>query len=193
MHGHGLLILGGSDGSLGGLHDAVTLQGGDLHDLAAQLAAQLLGVDGVAVLLHHVHHVDGDDHRDAQLGELGGEVQVALQVGTVDDVQNGVGPLADQIVTGHHFLQRVGGQGVDAGQVGDGHAVMLAQLTFLFLHGDAGPVTHELVGARQRVKQRGFTAVGVARQGNANIHTISLLSHISTSTISASALRRLSS
>ena len=41
-----------------------------------------------------VHHVDGHDHRDAQLGQLCGEVEVALQVGAVDDVQNRVGTLA---------------------------------------------------------------------------------------------------
>ena len=44
--------------------------------------------------------------------------------------------------------------------------VMLLELAFLLLHSDAGPVADELVGARQRVEQCRFTAVGVARKGN---------------------------
>ena len=62
--------LGGLDGGLRRLHDAVALERGDLNDLAAQLAGELGDVDLVAVLADHVHHVDGDDHGDAQLGEL---------------------------------------------------------------------------------------------------------------------------
>ena len=46
-----------------------------------QLPGELSRVDVVPVFPHHVHHVDGDDHGDAQLHELGGQVQVALQVG----------------------------------------------------------------------------------------------------------------
>ena len=108
VHGDGLGGLGGLDGGLGGLHDALALQGGDLHDLAAQLAAQLFHVDLVAVLADHVHHVDGDNNGDAQLGQLGGQVQVTLQVRAVDDVQDSVGALVDQVVTGHHLFQGVG-------------------------------------------------------------------------------------
>ena len=160
VHGDGLGL------ALGGLHHAVALQSGDLHDLAAQLAGQLLDVDLVAVLADHVHHVHGDDHGNAQLRQLGGQVQVALQVGAVDDVQDGVGALADQVIPGHHLLQGVGGQGVDARQVHDDHVIVLLQLALLLLHGDAGPVAHELVGAGEGVEQGGFAAVRVARQGN---------------------------
>ena len=54
------------------------LECGDLQHLAAQLAGQLLEVDAVAVLAHQVHHVDGDDHGDAELGELRRQIEVAL-------------------------------------------------------------------------------------------------------------------
>ena len=49
-----------------------------LLSLAAQLAAELLDVDAVPGFFDQVHHVQGDDYRDAQLGELGGQVEVAL-------------------------------------------------------------------------------------------------------------------
>ena len=43
-----------------------------------------------------------------QLHQLRGQVEVALQVGAGDDVQDGVGALADQVVPRHHFFQRIG-------------------------------------------------------------------------------------
>ena len=75
----------------------------------------------------------------------------------------------DQIVTGDDFLQRVRRQGIDAGQVGDDDVVMLLQLAFLLLHGDARPVADELVGTGQGIEQRGFAAVRVARKGNSDM------------------------
>ena len=173
VHGDGLGTLGSLHGGFGSFHNAVALQRGDLDDPHAQLAGQLRHVDLVAVLADHVHHVDGDDHGNAQLRELCGKVQVALQIGAVDDVQDGVGPLTNQVVTGHNFFQGVGRQGVDARQVHDDDVVVLLQLAFLLLHGDAGPVAHELVGTGQGVEQGRLTAVGVARQGN-----LDLLFHI---------------
>ena len=70
VHRDGLSAFGGLDGGLRRLHHAVALERGDLNDLAAQLAGELGDVDLVAVLADHVHHVDGDDHGDAQLGKL---------------------------------------------------------------------------------------------------------------------------
>ena len=176
VHRNGLRALGGLDGSLGGFHDTGALQGRDLDDLAAKLTGQLCGVDLIAVLADDVHHVDGDDDRDAQLGELRGEVQVALEVRAVDDVQDRIGTLADQVVTGDDLFQRVRGQGVDTGKVGDRHTVVLLELAFLLFHGDAGPVANELVRTGQRVEQRRLAAVRVARKGNSNVHFASSLS-----------------
>ena len=174
VHRDGLGALGGADGSLCSVHDAVALECGDLDDLAAKLTGELLDVDLITVLADDIHHVDGDDHGDAELSELGGEIQVTLEVRAVDDVQDRVGTLGDEVVTGDDFLQRVGGQGVNTGKVHDDHVIVLLELTFLLFHGDAGPVTDELVRTGQGVKQRRLTAVGVAREGN-----FDLLFHVS--------------
>ena len=72
VHGNGLAVLCGVDRSLGSSHNAVALQGGDLDDLAAQSLRQLVDIDLVAVLADDIHHVDGNDHGDAQLGQLSG-------------------------------------------------------------------------------------------------------------------------
>ena len=169
---NGLAVLGGINGSLGGGHNAGTLQGRDLYNLAAQLAGKLFYIDLIAVLLHDVHHIDGNDDRDAKLGQLGGQVQVTLQVGTINDVQDGIGALAQQIITGYYFFQGVGGKGINAGQVGDGNTLVLFQLTFLFLYGNTRPVAYKLVGTGKSIEQGSFTAVGVTGKGNSYIHAL---------------------
>ena len=166
VHGNGLGGLCSLQSSLGSLHNAGALQCGDLHNLAAQLTTKLRRVDGVAVLLYHVHHVDSHHNRDTKLGELSGQVKVTLQVGAIDDVQDGVGALLDQVVAGNNFLHSVGGQGVDTGKVGDGNVAVLLQLAFLLFNGNTGPVTNELVCTGEGVEQGSFTAVRVARQGD---------------------------
>ena len=200
--GEGVLRLGvragsGGNGSLSGFHDAGALQSGDLNDRAAQLAGEFLDVDLVAVLLDNVHHVDGHDHRDAELGQLRGEVEVPLQVGAVDNVQNRIGPLRDQVVPGDDLFECVGGQRINTGKVHDDDVVMLLQLAFLLFDRDAGPVADELVRAGQRIEQRGFTAVRVARKGNFDLffHLSAPFDQIlyAISIISVSAFRRLSS
>ena len=95
-----LAAFGSGTAAFGGCLGALALQGADLHRLTAQLCAQLLQVDLIAVLAHQIDHVHSHDHRDAQLDQLGGQVEVALDVGAIDDVQDGVGLLLDQISTG---------------------------------------------------------------------------------------------
>ena len=177
VHRDGLGALGGADGSLGSVHDAVTLECGDLDDLAAKLTGELLDVDLITVLADNIHHVDGNDHGNAELGELRGEIQVTLEVRTVDDVQDRVRTLTDEVVTGDDLLQRVGGQRINTGKVHDDHVIMLFELAFLLFHGDAGPVTNELIGTGQCIKKRRLTAVWVAREGNFDLlfHLLLLL------------------
>ena len=161
---HGSTLLCYLDGSLSRFLDAGTLQCGDLHYLAAQLLGKLLCIDLIPVLPDNVHHIDGCHHRDTQLYQLGGQIQVPLQVGAVDDVQNRIRPLLDQIIPGYHFLQGVGGQGVNTRQVCDGHIAVTLQLTLLLFNRYAGPVTHKLVGSGQRIKQGGFACVRISRK-----------------------------
>ena len=168
VHRNGLGVLCSVDGGLRGGVDAGALQSGDLDDLAAKLTGKLVQVDLVAVLLDDIHHVDRHDHGDAELGQLRGEVQVALKVRAVDDVENDVRALRDEIRSGDDLFQRVGGQRVDTGKVLNDDIVMLAQTAFLFFYRDARPVTDILVGTGQSVEQRRFAAVRVAREGNSD-------------------------
>ena len=168
-----LASLGSGSSHLSGFLAALVLQSADLNGLAAQLFAQLLQVDLIAVLTDQVDHVDSHDHGDAQLDQLGGQVQVPLDVGTIDDVQDGIGLLADQIAAGDDLFQSVRRQGVDTGQVLDDDILRAFQLTLFLLNGNAGPVADVLVRAGQCIEQGRFTAVRVAGQCNFNTHCVS--------------------
>ena len=65
--------------------------GGDGHDRNAQHALEQVDVDGAAVRGNLVHHVEGEHHGAIELHELHRKVEVALDVGGVDDVDEGVG------------------------------------------------------------------------------------------------------
>ena len=151
--------------------DAGALQRRDLQHRAAQLLGQGPDVDGIPALFHHIHHVDGHHHGDAQLRQLGGEVEIALQISAVHDVEDGVGPLCHQILPGHHLLHGIRREGIDAGQVHDGHVLVSLQPALFFLHSDPRPVAHILIGTGQGIEQRRFAAVRIACQCNFDFHS----------------------
>ena len=170
VEGHSSLTGGGLHRHVGSLFDAVPLQSRDLHHRTAQNLRKLFGIEFVAAAANHVHHVHRHHHRKPQLHELGGEVEVPLQVGAVDDIEDGVRPLLDQIVAGHHFLQSVGAQGIDARQVHHRHILVALEAALLLLHGDAGPVAHKLIGTRQGIEQGRLAGVGVTGKGDFDLH-----------------------
>ena len=59
----------------------------------AQQALEQVDVHGATVGRHLVHHVERDDHGAIELHKLQRQVQIALDVGSVDDIDDGVGML----------------------------------------------------------------------------------------------------
>ena len=167
-----LRVLGCMDSGFCCFLNSGALQSGNLNDLAAERLAQCVGVDLVAVLIYDVHHVDRNNDRNTELNELGGQVEVALKVRTIDNIKDGFRSLLNEVVTCNNFFQRVRRKGVDTRQVRDHNVVVLLQLPFLLLDRNARPVADELVGAGQRVEQRCFTAVRVAGKGNFDLHLL---------------------
>ena len=83
---------------------AGALEGGNGNDFDAEFLGKLLQVNPVAVFLNQVSHVYGDDNRDAQLKQLGGQIQVSFQVGAVDDIQDAVRVFIHKEVSGNNLL-----------------------------------------------------------------------------------------
>ena len=106
------------------LLDALVLKSGDHHDRAAELLGELVRVNLVAVLLDQVGHVEGDDHGQAGLDDLKRQVQVALEVGGVDHLDDDIGLAAHEVIARALLLGAVGGKRVDAGEVRDGNVLV---------------------------------------------------------------------
>ena len=163
-----LALLSLFDTQLCRLLGSVALQRADLDDLAAQLLLKHSNIDFVAVLSHQVHHIDSDNHRQTYLNQLCGQIQVTLNVRTVDDVQDDVRFFLYQIVSGYDFLKCVRAQGIDTRKVLDDDVLISYQTPFLLLYRYARPVTNVLVAACQIVKQCCFAAVRISCKRNFN-------------------------
>ena len=147
------------------LGDALLARRGDGDHGDAERRLQAVHAHRAAVGRELVHHVEGEHHRPVELHELEREVEVALDVGGVHDVDDRVRAVLEDEATAHHLLARVRAERVDAGQVRDRGLGMALDLAVLPVHGHAGEVSHVLVGARERVEERGLAAVLVAGQG----------------------------
>ena len=159
--------------------EALPLLGGNGHHRRAEEARKGRAVRLDAAPLQLVHQVQGDDHGALQFHQLQGEIEVALDVGGVDDVQNHVRRVLGDEVAGDVFLDGIGRERIDAGQIDQsGFLALQVKARLLALHGDAGPVAHVLVGAGEGVEQRGLAAVGVARQGDGDAHASTFLTWI---------------
>ena len=146
----------------------LALDGCGLNDRHAEFLRQLLYVDHVAALLDDIHHVQRDNDRNAHLEQLGGQVQVALDVGSVHQVHDGLRLLVYEVITCNDLLQRVRREGVDTRQVGDQDFLVALELAFLLFHGNTRPVADILGRTGQIVKHRGLAAVRVAGKCQTN-------------------------
>ena len=146
------------------LLDALVLKGRDHHNRAAELLGKPVGVDLVAILLDQVGHVEGNDHGQAGLDDLKCQVQVALEVGGVDHLDDDIGLAAHEVVARALLLRAVGGKRVDTGEIRDGDVLVTQELGFLFLNRNTRPVANITVGAGDQVEKRGLAAVGVTRK-----------------------------
>ena len=78
------------------VHTASALERGGYHGHAEQLT-QGVDVQLVAAFLHLVKHVERAHHAQVHVDELCGEIEVALKVGGVDDVDDDVGRTVDDV------------------------------------------------------------------------------------------------
>ena len=142
---------------------AAARHGGD-HRRAEQFAERSV-VEPVPALFDFVIHVQRHDHRQIHVDELRREVEVALQVRRVDDVEHHVGRLLDELPAHVALLGAVGREGIGAGQVDEAELVAAeAEVALAGVDGDTAVVAHVFVAARGDVEERRLAAVGVAHE-----------------------------
>ena len=60
--------------------------------------AQFVVVDVIATFFGFIKHVEGTDHADVHVYQLGGEIEVALQVAGVDNVDDDIRCMLDELL-----------------------------------------------------------------------------------------------
>ena len=146
---------------------ALVLRRRDRHDRHAQHALHRVDVHRAAVAGQLVHHVQRHDHRHVHLQQLHRQIQIALDVRRVDDVDDGLGLSLQHEIARDELLARIRRHRIDARQVGDQRVLLPADLAVLAVDRHAGEIAHVLVGAGQLVKERRLTAVLVADERKA--------------------------
>jgi len=139
--------------------------------------------------LQFVHHVQGQHHWHPQLDKLQREIEVALDVCGVDDIDYPVRLLVADEVPGYYFLLCIGPQRIYARQIHHSAVFLSPYLTGFLIHRDAGEIADMLVGACQGVEKRGLAAVLISGQREYHAAPPSC----STSIFTASATRIVSS
>ena len=104
------------------------------------------GVELVSACLQLVVHIQGHYHAEVHVNDLGGQVEVPLQVGGIHHIDDHVGNILDQVLADVQFLRAVGREGVGAGQIHQDKAVALVLKMPLFsIDCDTAVVAYMLV------------------------------------------------
>ena len=147
------------------LVDAVSARPDRLHDAASEIGLELRDVELEPLLFRLVAHVEDNQHRNMELGELRGKVQAALRDRRVDHVHDEVDPRPRELLERDALFRRTGGQAVDAGNVNKFDLVLAErELAGLALDRHARIVADVLACAGEAVEYRGLAAVRVSCQ-----------------------------
>ena len=117
-------------------------QSRDLKNIHTQTLGEQCGVNYIATLFEKVAHVKADNNRTAGLEHLRCQIQAALDIGYIDQVNNSIGLLVNDKVTRDYLFRRVRTHRVDAGKVGKQNVLVLLPGSLFFLNRNARPVTH---------------------------------------------------
>ena len=119
----------------------------------------------ITTLLCLVKHIQGTHHLHVHIDQLGGEIEVSLQITGIDDVDNDIGCLVNDLFTYIQLLRTVGTQRVSAGEI---HKIQLISFimghTLLGIHGNTTVVSNALMSTGSEVEQGCLTTVGVSNQ-----------------------------
>ena len=102
------LLLGGAKPRFHQTVQTLFFQSGHGNDRQTDLLLQFPLVDLIAVFLHDVDHVQGDDDGNVDLHKLSGKIKVSFQIGRVDDVDDAVRLFVQNIIPGDDLFRRVG-------------------------------------------------------------------------------------
>ena len=134
-------------------------------DRSAEKSAEFFKIKFQPAFFRVIDHIEDQHHRQIQLGELRGEVEVSLGVAGVDHVENHIDLTVQQLPERHLLLRRRGGEAVDARQVNQFHRKILNPAGSAFpFDGNPRIISDMLPGSSQRVEDGGLAAIGISGQ-----------------------------
>ena len=113
------LILRDVDGVVDQLVDTFVFRSGDGHHGQTEYQLHLIHHDAAAIVAHLIHHIECQYHRHPQLHQLHGQVEIALDIVGIHNVDDGLGLLLHDELARDNLLRSIRREGVDAWQVGD--------------------------------------------------------------------------
>ena len=136
----------------------------DRNDGDPQHLFHLVDPDTAAVPAHLIHHVESQYHGNADLHQLHRQIQIALNVRGVHDVNDSPGMFPENKLPRDNLLTAVRGHGVNTRQIRDQRVVTPADHAVFSVYRDAGEIAYMLIGSGELVKERRLAAVLVAGQ-----------------------------
>ena len=137
------------------------------HHRHTEKGAECRQVYLIATTLKLVVHIQCTDHAQVHVHKLCRQIEIALQVRDIDDVDDHIGQFLRQMAAHIQFLGTVARQRVGAWQVGEVELIAEERgMSLRRIDGDAGVVADVAVGSRGEVEQRGLATVGVTDKGD---------------------------
>ena len=127
--------------------------------------AQFVVVDVISTLLGFIKHIEGADHADVHIYQLCGEIEIALQVAGVDDVDDDIWRMLDELLAHIEFFWRISREGIGTRQIYQ-IEVVAVEIGFahLGIHGYTTIISYTFVSTRCEVEEGSLTAVWISHQ-----------------------------
>ena len=113
------LVFGHMDRMPDQLIHALVLCGGDRNDRHPQHVLHGVDIYRAAVGIDLIHHVEGNNHRHIHFQQLHRQIQIALDIGRIDDIDDAVGLFLQHKVPRYQFFTGIRRHGINTRQVGD--------------------------------------------------------------------------
>ena len=127
----------------------------------------MVDIEFVATAEQLVVHVESHHHGDIHIDELGGEVEVALEVASIYDIEDDVWVFLDDVLAYVEFLRRIGAEAISSGEVDKVECVStMVECADLLVDGNATVVADSFMCMGSDVEYTGFSTVGIADKGN---------------------------
>ena len=133
---------------------------------AADHAGQRFIVKLVPGIFQLVIHVQGNDHLHIHVNQLGCQVKVALQVGSIYHIDDNIRlDVLVQLLAHIQFFRCISRKGISAGQVYDSECVtILFKDAFFGIHCHSTIIPHVFMRTGSEVKEGSFAAIRIPDQ-----------------------------